>query len=136
MKENLETTKDTTVSNILDESILDSIKKLLNLSKDDTAFDTDVIININSVFTTLRQLGVGPEKGFRILGNEEKWNDFISDELMLDSVKTYVYLKVKIVFDPPLNSSLMDSFERQIKELEWRLNIEVESNSNGGESNE
>lgn len=136
MKENLETTKDTTVSNILDESILDSIKKLLNLLKDDTAFDTDVIININSVFTTLRQLGVGPEKGFRILGNEEKWNDFISDELMLDSVKTYVYLKVKIVFDPPLNSSLMDSFERQIKELEWRLNVEVESNSNGGESNE
>lgn len=136
MKENLETTKDTTVSNILDESILDSIKKLLNLSKDDTAFDTDVIIIINSVFTTLRQLGVGPEKGFRILGNEEKWNDFISDELMLDSVKTYVYLKVKIVFDPPLNSSLMDSFERQIKELEWRLNVEVESNSNGGESNE
>lgn len=136
MKENLETTKDTTVSNILDESILDSIKKLLNLSKDDTAFDTDVIINVNSVFTTLRQLGVGPEKGFRILGNEEKWNDFISDELMLDSVKTYVYLKVKIVFDPPLNSSLMDSFERQIKELEWRLNVEVESNSNGGESNE
>lgn len=136
MEENLETVKDETSKSILEESILDSIKKLLNLSKDDTAFDTDVIININSVFTTLRQLGVGPEKGFRILSNEEKWNDFILDELMLDSVKTYVYLKVKLVFDPPLNSSLMDSFERQIKELEWRLNVEVESNSNGGESNE
>ena len=136
MKENLETIKEESTNNVLNESILDSIKKLLNISKDDTAFDTDVIININSVFTTLRQLGVEPEKGFRILSNEEKWNDFVSDELMLDSVKTYVYLKVKLVFDPPLNSSLMDSFERQIKELEWRLNVEVESNLNGGESNE
>lgn len=136
MKENLETIKEESTNNILNESILDSIKKLLNISKDDTAFDTDIIININSVFTTLRQLGVGPEKGFRILSNEEKWNNFVSDELMLDSVKTYVYLKVKLVFDPPLNSSLMDSFERQIKELEWRLNVEVESNLNGGESNE
>ena len=136
MKENLETIKEKSTNNILNESILDSIKKLLNISKDDTAFDTDVIININSVFTTLRQLGVENEKGFRILSNEEKWNDFVSDELMLDSVKTYVYLKVKLVFDPPLNSSLMDSFERQIKELEWRLNVDVESNLNGGESNE
>lgn len=136
MKENLETIKDESTNNISNESILDSIKKLLNLSKDDDAFDIDVVININSVFTTLRQLGVGPEKGFRILSNEEKWNDFISDDSMLDSVKTYVYLKVKLVFDPPLNSSLMDSFERQIKELEWRLNVEVESNLNGGETNE
>ena len=136
MKENLETIKEESTNNVLNESILDSIKKLLNISKDDTAFDTDVIININSVFTTLRQLGEKKEKGFRILSNEEKWNDFVSDGLMLDSVKTYVYLKVKLVFDPPLNSSLMDSFERQIKELEWRLNVEVESNLNGGESNE
>lgn len=116
-------------------SILNSIKKLLNISKDDNNFNTDIIININSVFTTLRQLGVGPSNGYRITDQDDKWTDFIKNEEMLDSIKTYVYLKVKLVFDPPLNTSLLESFERQIKELEWRLNVLVESDPIGGENN-
>lgn len=123
-------------SNILEEGILVSIKKLLNIIKDDTNFDTDIIIHINSAFTTLRQIGVGPEKGFRIKGYDEIWSNFVNDEDMLDSVKTYIYLKVKLIFDPPLNSSLYEAFERQMKELEWRLNVDVENNSTGGEKDE
>lgn len=123
-------------NNPLEESILNSIKKLLNIGVDDNAFDTDIIININGVFTILRQLGVGPEKGYRITSKDNKWNEFVKDTEMLDSVKTYVYLKVKLVFDPPLNASLLESFERQIKELEWRLNVSVESDPIGGDNDE
>lgn len=115
------------------QEILTNIKKLLGITKEDTSFDTDVLININSAFTTLRQLGIGPSEGFRITGYDEEWDEFISDDEMLDSVKTYIYLKVKLVFDPPLNASLLESFERQIKELEWRLNVSVESDPVGGE---
>lgn len=110
-----------------DGSILNTIKKLLNISYDDKNFDTDIIIQINSVFTILRQLGLGPSEGFRITGEDEEWNDFIDDDSMLDAIKTYVYLKTKLAFDPPLNASLLEAFERQIKELEWRLNVSVES---------
>ena len=120
----------------LEESILNCIKRMLGPSYDDNSFDTDIIIHINSTFTTLRQLGVGPEKGYRISSSDNKWSEFVRDEEMLDSVKTYIYLKVKLVFDPPLNGTLYDAFERQTKELEWRLNVSVESDPIGGESNE
>ena len=110
------------------DSILTSIKKLLGITEDYINFDTDIIIHINSAFTTLKQLGVGPAKGFRITGKEETWDKFVADEDFLDSVKTYVYLKVKIVFDPPLNSSVMEAFKQEIKEFEWRLNIDSNSN--------
>lgn len=120
----------------MDDSILTSIKKLLGITEEYTNFDTDIIIHINSVFMILNQLGVGPSKCFRIEDKYTTWDEYITEDDDLDAVKTYVYLKVKLMFDPPLNSSLMDSFERQIKELEWRLNVEVESNLNGGESNE
>ena len=106
------------------ESILTSIKKLLGIAEDYINFDTDIIIHINSVFTTLNQVGVGPTKRFRITDKSETWEMFASDEDFLDSVKTYIYLKVKIVFDPPLNSSVMESYKQEIKELEWRLNVE------------
>lgn len=108
------------------ESILISIKKLLGISEDDTAFDTDIIMHINSVFMILWQLGVGPSKGFIIEDETAEWSDFIEDGLNLELVKSYVYLKVKLLFDPPTSSFVMESMNRQIAEFEWRLNVEVE----------
>lgn len=108
------------------ESILTSIKKLLQISEDDTAFDTDIIMHINSVFMILRQLGVGPSNGFFIEDETAEWSDFIEDGLNLELVKSYVYLKVKLLFDPPTSSFVMESMNRQIAEFEWRLNVEVE----------
>lgn len=111
----------------IEDSILNSIKKLLNISDQDTNFDTDIIIHINSTFFTLRQLGVGPANGYKIKDAENKWNEFLTEADDLESVKTYIYLKVKLVFDPPLNGSLMQSFKETIRELEWRLNVSVET---------
>lgn len=109
-------------------SILDSIKKLLGITKDYTHFDDDIIIHINSVFPTLRQLGVGPADGFTIKDNTAKWSDFISeDHKEFESVKTYVYMKVKLIFDPPLSSAVMESYKGFIKEFEWRLNVDAET---------
>lgn len=108
------------------ESILTSIKKLLGISEDDTAFDTDIIMHINSVFMILWQLGVGPSKGFIIEDETAEWSDFIEDGSNLELVKSYVYLKVKLLFDPPTSSFVMESMNRQIAEFEWRLNVEVE----------
>ena len=110
-------------------SILVDVKKLLGIEEDNEDFDTDIIIHINTAFTILNQLGVGPRKIFRITDAGNTWDEFLDmDKETLESVKTYVYLKVKMVFDPPLNGSLMKSFEDTIRELEWRLNFAVESN--------
>lgn len=110
------------------DSILTSIKKLLGISKDYTQFDDDIIMHINSVFMSLTQLGVGPAEGFSIEDDSAYWEDFVDIEnnLQLHAVKTYVYLKVKLLFDPPLNSSVIEATNRQIAELEWRLNAVVE----------
>lgn len=105
------------------ESILTSIKKLLGISEDDTNFDVDVIIHINTAFSILTQLGVGPSEGFSINDNAAVWTDFIADEKKIELVKTYVYLKVKIVFDPPLSSAVIESINRIISELEWRIQV-------------
>lgn len=110
-------------SNFNTDSILLSIKKLLGLVEDDQAFDADIIIHINSVFMILQQLGVGPADGFKIESQEETWDQFIQDDKLLEDVKTYIYLKVRLIFDPPLNSSIQGSIERTISELEFRLNI-------------
>ena len=110
------------------ESILTSIKKLLGMTEDYTAYDDQIIIHVNSVFMILTQLGIGPEDGFTIKDKEAIWNDFVSDETKLELVKSYVYLKVKLLFDPPSNSSVMESINRQINEFEWRLNVKAESN--------
>lgn len=113
----------------MEESILVSIKKLLNISSDDTSFDTDIIIHINTVFMVLRQLGVGPEfENFSISDDKAKWSDFLEERTDLDSVKTYIYLKVKMVFDPPINSSIIDAYNKLIDEYEWRLNSQVDYN--------
>lgn len=111
----------------MEESILISIKKLLGLSKDDDSFDTDIIIHINTAFTTLNQLGVGPEEGFSIEDDIATWSDFIGDDKKLKAVQTYIYLKVKLVFDPPLNSAILEANKQTLNELEWRLNLEAES---------
>jgi hypothetical protein len=108
------------------ESILDSIKKLLGLSSDYDQFDDDIVLHINSVFLNLTQLGVGPENGFMITGDGETWHDFIQDDVKLQAVKSYIYLKVKLLFDPPLSSAVIESANRMIAEFEWRLNVAVE----------
>lgn len=106
-------------------SILTSIKKLLGITADYIDFDADIIMHINSVFSILKQLGVGPKEGFSITGDSETWADFLPDQ-NIDMVKSYIYLKVRLMFDPPINSSLIESINRQIAELEWRLNVEIE----------
>lgn len=108
------------------DSILTSIKKLLGIAEEYTQFDDDIIMHINTVFLNLTQLGVGPEEGFLIEDDTADWEDFIDDNAQLQAVKTYVYLKVKLLFDPPLSSSVIEAMNRQIAELEWRLNVAVD----------
>ena len=108
------------------DSILTSIKKLLGIDEEYSQFDSDIIMHINTVFLNLTQLGVGPEEGFLIEDDAATWDDFIGDSSQLQAVKTYVYLKVKLLFDPPLSSSVIESINRIISELEWRLNVAVE----------
>ena len=105
------------------DSILTAIKKLLGIDEEYTQFDNDIIMHINTVFLNLTQLGVGPEEGFLIEDDAATWDDFIGDSNQLQAVKTYVYLKVKLLFDPPLSSSVIESINRIISELEWRLNV-------------
>ena len=111
-------------------SILNSIKKLLGIAPEYTQFDSDIIMHINSVFMILHQLGIGPKEGFRIENSNSEWSDYITDEDNLDAIKTYMHLKVKIAFDPPLNSTVMEAHRQMISELEWRLNIQREENKN------
>ena len=110
----------------METSILTSIKKLLGVAEDYSEFDEDIMTHINSVFLNLTQLGVGPEEGFMIKDGTAEWEDFINDSTQLQAVKTYVYLKVKLLFDPPLSSSVTESINRMIAELEWRLNAAVD----------
>lgn len=110
----------------MQESILTSIKKLLGITEDYKHFDTDIIMHINSVFMILMQLGVGPTDGFSISDDSSVWSDFLSDETWLDGVKTYMYLRVRILFDPPQNGTLMNSMDKQISEFEWRCMVEHE----------
>lgn len=108
-------------------SILYTIKKMLGLDPDYDAFDVDIVVLINSAFMTLSQLGVGPSSGYQINGSDETWSDFLGeDENKLSAVKSYIYLKTRLVFDPPGNSFVVSSIESHIKELEWRLNVRTE----------
>lgn len=109
------------------ESILTSIKKLLGIDEEYEHFDSDIIMHINSVFMILNQLGVGPTEGFSIKDKTTTWEDFVTDLTKVEAIKSYVYLKVKLLFDPPLSSSVMESINRTISELEWRINVASES---------
>lgn len=111
----------------MEESILISIKKLLGISEEYTQFDDDIIMHINTVFLNLNQLGVGPTAGFFIEDDSAEWAEFIGDNnAQLQAVKSYIYLKVKLLFDPPLSSSVIESMNRMIAELEFRLNVAVD----------
>ena len=105
------------------ESILTSIKKLLGIAEDYTHFDNVIIMHINSVFLILTQLGVGPPEGFVIQDATALWTDFVADDKNLELIKSYTYLKVKIMFDPPLSSAVLDSTNQLIKEYEWRIQV-------------
>lgn len=110
------------------DSILNSIKKLIGLDPDYAEFDTDLIIHINSVFLDLEQLGAGSQEGFFIEGSTETWEDFLPDDpLVLNSIKSYMCLKVKKLFDPPTSSSAMDSLNSLIDRFEWRINVAIEN---------
>lgn len=116
------------------ESILNSVKKLLGIDAEYTHFDADIIMHINSVFSTLTQIGVGLEEGFAIESDAESWYDFIqSDNKCYQMVKSYVCLKVRLLFDPPLSSAVMEAMNRQISEFEWRLFIEADCEKDKGE---
>lgn len=109
------------------DSILTSIKKLLGISEEYEHFDADLIMHINSVFSILTQLGVGPTSGFMIEDKTAIWTDFIGDEAKLMLVRSYMHLKVKLLFDPPLSSAVIECYKAQISEYEWRLNIAAEN---------
>ena len=111
------------------QSILNSTKKILGLAEDDTSFDLDVLLHINSVLAILTQVGIGPEEGFTIEDSTPTWEAFVGTDKQLSLVKTYVYLKVRLVFDPPTTSFAIESFNEQVKELEWRLNVHREGES-------
>ena len=110
------------------ESILNTIKKMLGITADYTHFDTDIIIHINSALLTLNQLGVGPKQPASISSDSNTWRSVFGDGSDLEAVKTYIYLKVKTVFDPPTSSFVLEAMNRQISELEWRLNTQTEYN--------
>lgn len=109
------------------ESILESIKKMLGPSGSYNVFDPDIIMHINSTFMVLHQAGVGPEEGFFIEDETAIWEDFTTDTMLANGVKTYMYAKVKKVFDPPSSSTHMQALNDVINEFEWRLNIAAES---------
>ena len=103
------------------DSILTSVKKLLGLPEGYEAFDPDIIMHINSVLMILHQRGVGPQKTFAISDATATWSEFCGERTDIEAVKSYTALKVRLLFDPPQSSSVMDAIKSQISELEWRL---------------
>ena len=109
----------------MEESILTTIKKLLGLDESYEAFDTDVIIAINTALMALMQIGVGPKIGFRIEDDEATWEDFLgSDVADLEAAKSYVFIKARLMFDPPSSSVVVEAYNKAAEECEWRLNVQ------------
>ena len=123
------------MSTILEYSILDDIKKLLGIPIDDSEIETesydpfnmDIMIHINSVFNRLKQLGVGPSTTFSISSRDETWGDFFGDLQVVEMVRSYMFLKVKMQFDPPSSSIASEAYKNQIAEYEWCMNVDVET---------
>jgi hypothetical protein len=115
-------TEEETKTEEVKDSILNSIKKLLGIESSYTNFDTDIIMHINSIFVILNQIGFGPEDGFTISDSEAKWSEYCEKE-MIETVKTYIYLRVRLLFDPPSNGAVMEAIKQTIQELEWRINV-------------
>lgn len=108
-------------------SVLKTVKSALGVGTDYAPFDAELIVHINSVFSTLHQLGVGPETPYMIFGESNQWSEFIQDNDAIHSVKTYVYARVRLIFDPPTTSFAINAFENLCKELEWRLRVQGET---------
>lgn len=109
------------------DSILTSIKKLLGIAEEDDHFDPDIIMHINSVFMILTQMGVGPSTGFSIEDEMTTWSDFADNMIQIEAIKSYIAMKVRLMFDPPTNSSHITAMNSSITELEWRLNMAVDN---------
>lgn len=105
------------------DSILTSTKLTLGLDEAYEAFDQVILMHINSVFTTLAELGIGPTEGFAIENKDAEWSDFLGPSLRLNAVKSYMYLRVRVLFDPPTQGFVLTSMENQIQQMEWRLNV-------------
>lgn len=110
----------------MQDSILMTIRKLVCGDPYADHFDTDLLVHINACFSLLNQLGVGPENGFVVTDETQSWSSYSDNDRILNMVKTYVTLKVKKIFDPPLTSSVLEAMDKEIKELEWRLNAAVD----------
>ena len=111
----------------MDKSILTSIKKLLGIAESCTDFDADIIMHINTVFLILNQLGVGTDKVFSIEDSKTTWSEFLKDDTNLEAIKTYIHLKVRLIFDPPLSAAVKVAIQANVNELEWRLNVHAET---------
>ena len=110
----------------MEENILKSIKDLLGIYEDDSAFDNDVLTNINAVFSTLYQLGVGSESHYVVLTGDETWEEVFAEKELIDFIKLYTYMKVRVIFDPPTNSSILQALNEQIKETEYRILLQAD----------
>ncbi len=111
----------------MEESILQTIKRMIGPSILSNEFDTDLVVHINSVLFDLNELGVGPEEGFVITGETETWGDFLGAETTkLEAIKTFIFMKVKMIFDPPTVGGVINAYEKLIKEYEWRINVMVD----------
>lgn len=115
----------------MDESILTSIKQLLGIGEDDEHFDMDIIIHINSVFAILTQLGAGPKEDFSISDKSAVWSEFIDDHSKFETIKSYVYLRVRLLFDPPVSSAVLESMNRMIDEFGFRINVATDETAEG-----
>lgn len=111
------------------DSILNSVKKMLGITEEYEHFDTDIIIHINSTFSILTQIGIGPDEGFTIQDSSATWSDFIPEDShhLLEMVRTYTFMKVKSMFDPPMSSSVSEAYNRLISEMEWRLMVAADT---------
>ncbi len=109
------------------DSILTSVKKALGITEEYEHFDADIIMHINTVLSILHQLGVGPDSGFSISGKDETWSQLYGNDFRLDMIKSYVFMKVQLMFDPPLSSAVIEAKNLIIAELEWRILVAVET---------
>lgn len=107
-------------------SILQDVKQMVGQEFDDDTYDTDITIHINAVFFTLNQLGLGPENGFSITNEDQVWSSYTDNPKRLDAVKSYIYLRVRLLFDPPTNSFLVTSLQKQVDQIEWRLMVDAD----------
>lgn len=111
----------------MSDSILATIKKMLGLDDGYTPFDTEILVHINAAFMTLCQMGIGPKEGYNVTDYDQTWSNFLVNQVMLGAVKTWVYLQVKMMFDPPTNSFVMDAYKTQADQILWRLNVQAET---------